>query len=110
MADTAIKTGKFMIQDASDFYTWATEKSTFVNISFRFVADSEISQRVGADLRLIKGTMKLHPVASASDSAIWVRKTGCYCALCLSGERCNMWRKETTRKVKPRGAATKGAR
>ena len=45
MADTAIKTGKFMIQDASDFYTWVTEKSTFANVLFRFVADNNTKGR-----------------------------------------------------------------
>jgi hypothetical protein len=114
MADTAVKTGQAMIQDANDFYTWATEKSSFVNVTFKFVSDEEIAEKVSKNsnisqkLRPIKGTMTIHSAAGVGKSTVWVRETSCYCDLCLSGERCNSWRKECTRKDESRVAENQG--
>lgn len=107
LADTAIKTGNAVIQDATDFFVWANEKSSCKNVLFRYVEESAITDKVGKvsqylnDLRPIKGTMKLHAIAGNGKSSVFVRETSCYCLNCLSGERCDTWRKETTRKKPP---------
>ena len=105
MADTATKTGKFLIQNAKDLFQWATEKSSFTNVSFRFISDDSIAEKVikmsnsSNLLRPIKGTMKLHAVAGEGSSKVLVRETSCYCEACLFGNRCTNWKQESTRKV-----------
>lgn len=42
--------------------------------------------------------MKIHAVAGTGNSTILVRETSCYCHDCLSGQRCNSWREDRTRK------------
>ena len=105
MADTAIKTGKVMIQDADDFFAWANEKSTFVHVTFKFISEVTINEKVSqiADysdkLRPIKGTMKLHAVKGKGNSTVVVRETSCYCQGCLSDNNCETWREEKKRKA-----------
>ena len=100
MADTAIKTGKVMIQDSDDFFAWANEKSTFVHVTFKFISEVTINEKVSqiADysdkLRPIKGTMKLHAVKGKGNSTVVVRETTCYCQGCLSDNNCETWREE----------------
>ncbi|XP_052257645.1 uncharacterized protein LOC127862523 [Dreissena polymorpha] len=112
LADNAIKTGKVMIQDASGFYSWAKETSSFHNVEFKFVTDKEISDKTiviakyAANLRPVKGTMKLHAVVGQGNFKIFVRDTSCYCVGCLSGVRCDDWRAEHTRKPTPTAAVT----
>jgi hypothetical protein len=105
MADTAIKTSKVVIQDALDFFKWANEKSSFVNVIFKYVPDTDITIKISSLegsqslLRPVKGTMKLHAVVGTGNSNIFVRETSCYCVRCLTDEMCDTWRKETTRKL-----------
>lgn len=105
MADVAINTGKVVFQDASDFFHWASEKSSFSAVTFRFVGESTVVEKtnelskISACLKPIKGTMKLHAVAGDRDFKVWVRNTSCYCIDCLTGERCNTWTQEQTRKT-----------
>jgi len=43
-ADQAVKNGKFVIQDASDFYEWAKNDSTTITYSYISVEDYEKSE------------------------------------------------------------------
>jgi len=105
MADTAIETGRAMIQNATDFFKWATETSTFENASFILVGDQVIRGKIlylsqfSAHLP-VKGTMKRHAVFGNGPSTycVLVKETSCYRAHCLSCERCSTWREEPTRK------------
>jgi hypothetical protein len=105
-ADVAINTGKAVIQDASDFFYWASEKSNFTAVEFRFVGESVIVKKVSElskitqDLKPVPGTMKLHAVVGDNQNKVWVRNTSCYCSKCLMGVHCNTWRQEQTRKKK----------
>lgn len=76
------------------------------------MTDKEISDKTiviakdAANLRPVKGTMKLHAVVGQGNSKIFVRDTSCYCVGCLSGVRCDDWRAEHTRKPTPTAAVT----
>ncbi|WAR16625.1 hypothetical protein MAR_031219 [Mya arenaria] len=83
------------------------KKSSFGNVSFVFVGDEaiwekehELSQILGL-IRPVKRTMKLHAVAGNRMSSVLVNETSCYCAHCLSGERCSTCREEPIRKRNP---------
>ncbi|WAR16583.1 hypothetical protein MAR_031177, partial [Mya arenaria] len=74
--------------------------SSFGNVSFVFVGDEAIREILGL-IRPVKRTMKLHAVVGNRMSSVLVTETSCYCAHCLSGERCSTWREEPIRKRNP---------
>ena len=106
MADSAVNTGKVLIQNASNFYAWAIS-SSLSNVTFKYVSDAQVAEKVSvmskfADaLKPVKGTMKIHADVGAGDSLVNVADTSCYCKSCLDETgSCNAgWRKETTRKT-----------
>ena len=97
-ADMAVRHGKVIIQDAADFYSWASSEQDCIDYLFINVEDYEESENVLADLMVniqaIKDTMKVHAVKSAKHlSKIKVRGTSCYCSNCYDGTSlCDGWR------------------
>ena len=102
-----VKTGRAMIQDATDFFKWATETSTFEIVSFICVGDHVIREKLhdlsqfSAHLRPVKGILKLHAIVGNGPSSVLVKETSCYCSHRLSCERCSTWMEEPTRKRNP---------
>lgn len=111
LADEAVRQGKVEIQDAKDFYEWAS-KSNMKEVDFVFVG-KDICEKKKTEInnnepiKPVKDTMKLHAVVGISENAILIRVTSCYCELCMAGMYCNTWVSITLqRKAKrPRGTA-----
>lgn len=101
MADEAVRCQKTVIQDANDFYKWACT-SNMKGILFLFVSSEECNRMEellkSREVKPVKGTFKLHAVADAGKSAVFVRDTSCYCNVCLEGNVCEGWRKEILQK------------
>jgi hypothetical protein len=96
MADAAVNSGKHVIQDAEDFYSWA-KKSTMQEVNFFYVSNEECELQASKVQQMVipsvKGTMKVHSVSLDQDGALVLRDTSCYCDVCLSGAKCESWRK-----------------
>lgn len=92
MADDAVKTGKATIQDAHEFFTWASTSQSNSSLEYRFYTKEDYTQAEAYLLRKysrveqVKGTMKLHSVAGVSQEQIKIRATSCYCDKCLTAE------------------------
>ena len=99
----AVRHGKVIIQDAADFYSWASSERGCIDYLFINVEDYEESENILADLMVniqaVKGTMKVHAVKSAKHpNKIKVWGTCCYCFNCLmsqvsvtDGDRSNLF-------------------
>ena len=94
-ASEAVKQGKAVIQDARDFYNWATlhQKS----IQYRFYSTAEIEEAAQhltmSKAKVIPGTLKLHAVL-IKDEVLFSNTVSCYCARCRDGnELCKGWRR-----------------
>ena len=102
LADQAVRSGKVLIQDAEGFYDWATS-SSMTNVTFKYVSSSKCGEFEESakekPLQPIKGTMKVHAVVGLGQSQVKVRDTSCYCEECLSGNLCDTWRTEKTRRT-----------
>ncbi|KAK3102947.1 hypothetical protein FSP39_015174 [Pinctada imbricata] len=113
MADEAVRCGKAVIQDANDFFKWASE-SNMRGVSFVFVSadDCNLMQEVlkPRQLKPLKGTFKLHVVAGMGNSTVCVKDVSCYCQVCLDGGVCDEgWRRECLQKgTSTNEDATKG--
>ena len=87
-ADQAVKNGRFIIQDAIDFFEWAKQDSSSIKFSYLSIEDYEISEKflkaTCENLQLVKGTMKVHGVFSLKPNTIWVRDTSCFCSKCFN--------------------------
>ena len=89
IADMAIKQGKIIIQDASDYF----QKVQLLHKSavYRFVSAEEIEtnrQEVAEfnkSLVPIKGTMQVHQAGSVLTGKIKTCVTSCYCQQCIEG-------------------------
>ncbi|KAK6189819.1 hypothetical protein SNE40_001807 [Patella caerulea] len=93
-ADEAIKMGAAVIQDAADFFTWAST-STMREVTFLWLERDACQQKLEVTsclkIKPIKGTMKYHAVSSNDTRSIIVGETSCYCHDCLTGEVCSHW-------------------
>ena len=102
MADEAVRCQKNVIQDAHDFFKWATS-SNMKAVTFIFVSTEECKSMDNIlkvrDVKPVKGTFKLHVVSGIGKSEVFVRETSCYCNICLEGGICDGWRKEGLGKV-----------
>ena len=93
----AVRHGKVIIQDAADFYSWASSERGCIDYLFINVEDYEESENILADLmvniQVVKGTMKVHAVKSAKHpNKIKVRGTSCYCSNCYDSKSlCDGW-------------------
>ena len=102
LADEAMRSGKARIQDANDFFKWATN-SNMKNVKFIFVsadkcAETETTLKKNP-VRPVKGTMKIHGVVGLGHSKIKIGEVSCYCPVCIAGNTCDMWIDEQTRSV-----------
>ena len=102
VTDEAVRCQKNVIQDAHDFFKWATY-SNMKAVTFIFVSTEECKSMDNIlkvrDVKLVKGTFKLHVVAGIGKSEVFVRETSCYCNVYLEGGICDGWRKEGLGKV-----------
>ena len=87
-ADRAVKNGKYVIQDAIDFFDWAKQDTSAIAFSYVSIEDYEISEKflkaACQDLQAVKGTMKVHAIFSGKANSIWVCDTSCFCKNCFS--------------------------
>ena len=76
-ADQAVKNGKYVMQDAIDFFEWAKQYTSAIACFFVSIEDYEISEKfvkaVCENLQSVKGT--IHAVSSLKANSIWVRDT-----------------------------------
>ena len=65
-ADWAVKNGKYVIQDAIDFFDWSKQDTSAIAFSYVSIGDYEISEKflkaACEDLQAVKGTMKVHAI------------------------------------------------
>ena len=86
MADEAVKTGKVNIQDADDFFAWASNNQSNTSVSYRFYSKKEYTEAVVFlesnynNIKPVPNTMKLHSVSGVSAEQVMVRETSCYCS------------------------------
>ncbi len=93
MADDAVRTCKFLIQDTEDFYQWA-RKSNLTEVRFFFVQKEECQTKLQTlediDFPTVKGTLKLHSVKKCG-GVLLTRDVSCYCDICMTGMACDEW-------------------
>ncbi|VDI22192.1 Hypothetical predicted protein [Mytilus galloprovincialis] len=88
-ADLAIRQGKIVVQNASDYFekVGPLHKSA----SYRFVSSKDIDicrkevEEINKSLIALKGTMQVHQVASVSKGRVKTCTTSCYCEYCIVG-------------------------
>ena len=78
-ADQAVKNGRFVIQDAVDFYEWSKQESSAIKYVYLSTEEYEMSanflKAFWKNLDSVNGTMKLHAVFSLKPNWIWIRDT-----------------------------------
>ena len=89
MADEAVKRQKATIQDASDFYVWASQASSNSALKYFFYSKEDYSAagdkiaRHYSYIRTVPGTLKVHAVTAINREQVYTRATSCYCNTCL---------------------------
>ena len=84
VADNAVKHGKVIIQDTSDFYAWASSIDS--QIEYYYVITDEFEdirmddESKSKQLKPIKGISERHAVVGVSDGKVLLRKTTCACS------------------------------
>ena len=110
-ADQAVKNGKFLIQDAVDFYEWSKQETSSIKFIYLSTEEYQNSQSFlkaeCKNLDAVKGTFLLHAVFSLKPNWIWVRDTSCFCRNCFDqnfrkDSCCKGWRECELRTIKPR--------
>ncbi|KAJ8047468.1 hypothetical protein HOLleu_06474 [Holothuria leucospilota] len=88
LADEAVKREAAVIQDANDFYAWASQEREASDIEYVFVSKDdcaanaqEITKR-WPSVKAIAGTLKLHAVVGVGDQKLLIRHLSCYCDKC----------------------------
>ena len=83
----AVKNGRFVIQDAVDFFEWSKQESSAIKYVYPSTEEYEISanflNEVCKNLDSVNGTMKLHAVFSLKPNWIWICDTSCFCSNCF---------------------------
>ena len=73
-ADQAVENGRFIIQDAVDFFEWAKQDSISIKFLYLSIEDYEISEKflkaTCENLQTVKGNMKVHGVFSLKPNTI----------------------------------------
>ena len=73
-ADQAVKNGKYVIQDAIDFFEWAKQDTSTIAFSYVSIEDYEISgnflKAACENLQGVQGTMKVYVVFSLKANSI----------------------------------------
>lgn len=89
LADQGMNAKKVRIQDANDFFSWASQYNSTTNLKYMYISkdecatEREIIQSKQNELRLVQGTMSLHAVAAVAPGKVKSRKTSCYCSKCF---------------------------
>ena len=108
-ADNAIKQGKVIIQDADDFFKWASGSDS--QIKYLKINEEEYTesvQRVEREsVKPIKGTMKIHSVVVDAPGCLRTRETTCACSDCFgdngfSDSTLCLWTKQNLTLIKPK--------
>ena len=109
MADDAVKHGKTTIQDAKEFFKWATTESRATTVKYIFMPkenydDSQAELAKYAEgLITLKGTIKVHCVKGIQANQVLVKETSCFCPSCKNKENlsdmCHGWSKHALKKV-----------
>lgn len=103
LADQYVRSGKSVIQDADDFFNWATS-SSMKEVKFFFVSkdECESTNEFMPQIQFppIKGTLKIHSAKVNSYGQFCTRDKLCYCEICNSGLICETWRIIETEKTK----------
>ena len=96
-ADQAVRNGKVVIQDAFDFYAWASSICNSL-ITYKFLTSDDYNESqafvtaITSNVCTIPGTMKLHSVKSNGPNKIKTRETSCYCQNCYNNSNlCEGW-------------------
>ena len=89
-AQDAVKLGKCLIQDANDFYLWASQHQQAITYLEYFGEDYKIAECEIMEMKKIatpiKGTMKLHAiVVDYEEHTFLTRDTACSCETCVAG-------------------------
>ena len=75
-ANQAVKNGRFVIQDAVDFYEWSKQESSAIKYVYLSTEEYEMSanflKALCKNLDSVNGTMKLHAVFSLKPNWIWI--------------------------------------
>ena len=110
MADDAVKHGKTTIQDAKDFFKWATSESRETSVKYIFVSkenyddSQEEFAKFVEGLITLKGIMKVHCVKGKGiqENQVLFQETSCFCPSCKNKENlsnmCHGWSKHALRK------------
>ncbi|WAR14247.1 hypothetical protein MAR_004352 [Mya arenaria] len=87
-ADNAVKQGKFIIQDAGDFFKWASQTDSQIEYDkieqTEFEQSQERVEKENKCIKPIKGTMKIHSVVSIVPGIVRTRETTCVCENCFN--------------------------
>ena len=108
-ASDAVKQGKVIIQDADDFFAWASSNQKGLTYVMYTKGEYDKASEFVAtiDCRPLPGTQKLHAVVPINNSEVLVRAVSCYCEGCLDGSRrCDGWLR---RSLKPKKSKPKDA-
>ena len=93
-ADNAIKQQKATIQDADDFFRWASASASQIKFQMitqeEFNTSKEVVEKRNQNIIPVKGTMKVHSVIAVTDETIKTRETVCVCAECFGENGFNL--------------------
>ena len=92
-ASESVRQGKVHIQDAYDFYKWATTTNGHSSIQYHFYGQDDYNkaEQLLQERKVVAvpGTMKVHAAVPVSDTTIATNTVSCYCSVCLSGRLCD---------------------
>ena len=113
MADEAVKSGKYEIDDAKKFFAWTESTAcTMKSVNFKFVSTEECQKKANElsenSVKPVAGTMKMHAVVGGIEyGVILTANVSCYCDNCRQGVFCEgHWRKEHVVRLEKRRTVT----
>ena len=101
MADEAVRQGRVTIQDASDYFAWASGTQGAVKYVFVSKEQCEETQNAMKTVKLspVKETIKIHCVFGLNENKIACRNASCFCENCykdgLFSGQCDGWEYHT---------------
>ena len=112
IADEAVRSGRAVIQDATDFFKWAVG-SSLKAITFLFVSVEDCVSAAAMlkdrDVKPLSGTFKLHAVIGNGNAEVIWNEVSWYCQQCLKNENPELthgWKKQTSAAKKQINAQT----
>ena len=96
-AADAVKQAKATIQDARDFFSWASSQEKEITYIFYSQEEYEDACRMLStfDCKPVPGTMHTHAVVPLDQTHLLVWPLSCYCDNYFKGDRCEGWVKRT---------------